>query len=93
MNQLLKKVTKKDDYIYVYTNEINGTWHQEEEKTVVVIGDKNGHDLVKQFDNYESTQDFSIWQKEHINELPILRYTLKKIEDRYILVGVEKINY
>lgn len=93
MTQLLNKVTKKGEYIYVYTNEINGTWHEEEEKTVVVIGDKNGNDLVKKFDNYINTQDFSIWQKEHKNELPILRYTLKKIDKEYILVGVEKINY
>ena len=93
MTQLLQKVTKKGDFIYVYTNEINGTWHEEEDKTVVVIGDKNGHDLVKEFDNYENTQDFSIWQKENANELPVLRYTLKKAEDRYILVGVEKVNY
>jgi len=93
MTQLLKKVTKKDNFIYVYTNEINGTWHEEEEKTVVVIGDKYGHDLVKSFENFESTQDFSVWQKEHANELPVLRYTLKKIENRYILVGVEKVNY
>lgn len=93
MNQLLQKVTKKDEYIYVYTNEINGTWHEEEDKVVVVIGDKNGHDLVKSFDNYESTQDYSIWQKEHANELPILRYTLKEVDGSCILVGVEKVNY
>lgn len=93
MNQLLKKVTHKGEYIYVYTYEINGTWHEEEDKVVVVIGDKNGNDLVKSFENFESTQDFGIWQKEHANELPVLRYTLKKLEDRYILVGVEKVNY
>ena len=93
MTQLLNKVTKKGEFVYVYTNEINGTWHYEEEKTVVVIGDKNGHDLVKEFDNYENTQDFAIWQRAHKDMLPIIRYTLKEVEEEYILVGVEKVNY
>jgi len=93
MTQLLDKVTKKDKFVYVYTNEINGTWHEEEDKIVVVIGDKNGHDLVKEFDNFENTQDFTIWQKEHKDMLPVMRYTLKQVDDSYILVGVEKVNY
>lgn len=91
--QLLKYATKDDNYTYVYTNEINGTWHSEEEKTVVVIGDKNGNDLVKSYDNYEDIMDYSIWQKEYENMLPVIRYTLKEQDGKYILVGVEKVNY
>ncbi len=93
MTQLLKYATKDDKYTYVYANEINGTWHSEEEKTVVVIGDKNGQDLVKSFDNYEDIKDYSVWQKEYSDMLPVVRYTLEEKEGKYILVGVEKINY
>ena len=93
MTQLLKYATKDDEYTYVYTNEINGSWHQEEDKIVVVIGDKNGQDIVKSFDNYEDIQDYLIWQKEYKDMLPVFRYTLKETENRYILVGVEKVNY
>lgn len=93
MTQLLKYATVDDKYTYVYANEINGTWHSEEEKTVVVIGDKNGHDLVKSFDNYEDIKDYSVWQKEYTDMLPVVRYTLEGKDGKYILVGVEKINY
>lgn len=93
MTQLLKYATKDDKYTYVYTNEINGTWHSEEDKTVVVIGDKLGNDLVKSFDNYEDIKDYSVWQKESGNMLPVIRYTLQEVDDKYILVGVEKVNY
>lgn len=93
MTQLLKYATKDDNYTYVYTNEINGSWHQEEEKTVVVIGDKNGNDIVKTFDNYEDIQDYSVWQKEYKDTLPVFRYTLKNVDGKYILTGVEKVNY
>lgn len=93
VTQLLKYATKDDKYTYVYTNEINGTWHSEEEKTVVVIGDKNGRDLVKSFDNYEDIKDYSIWQKEYSDKLPVVRYTLEEKDGKYILAGVEKINY
>lgn len=91
--QLLKYATKDDNYTYVYTNEINGTWHSEEEKTVVVIGDKNGNDLVKSYDDYTDIEDYSIWQKEYADMLPVIRYTLKEQDGKYILVGVEKVNY
>ena len=93
MTQLLKYATKDDKYTYVYANEINGTWHSEEEKTVVVIGDKNGRDLVKSFDNYEDIKDYSVWQKEYSDMLPVVRYTLEEKDGKYILAGVEKINY
>lgn len=93
MTQLLKYATKDDEYTYVYTNEINGSWHQEEEKTVVVIGDKDGRDIVKSFDNYEDIQDYSVWQKEYKDMLPVFRYTLKNVDGKYILTGVERVNY
>lgn len=93
MTQLLKYATKDDKYTYVYTNEINGAWHSEEDKTVVVIGDKLGNDLVKSFDNYEDIKDYSVWQKESGNMLPVIRYTLQEVDGKYILVGVEKVNY
>lgn len=91
--QLLKYATKDDNYTYVYTNEINGTWHSEEEKTVVVIGDKNGNDLVKSYDDYTDIEDYSVWQKEYADMLPVVRYTLKEQDGKYVLVGVEKVNY
>lgn len=91
--QLLKYATKDDNYTYVYTNEINGTWHSEEEKTVVVIGDKNGNDLVKSYDDYTDIEDYSVWQKEYADMLPVVRYTLKEQDGKYILAGVEKVNY
>lgn len=93
MTQLLKYATKDDKYTYLYTNEINGAWHNEETKIVVVIGDKNGNDLVKSFDSYEDIEDYTIWQKEHSDMLPVVRYTLQEVDGKYILVGVEKVNY
>lgn len=92
-NQLLNKVTRDDNYTYVYSNEINGTWHFEEEEAVIVIGDKAGNDLVKRFSNYEEMQAYSAWQEDYKDKLPVLKYSLKKLQDRYIIVGVEKVNY
>jgi hypothetical protein len=65
----------------------------ENTKFQVVIGDKNGNDLVHVFDNYESMENEEIWRIDHANEMPVLRYTLKKDGKSYYLIEVEQINY
>lgn len=93
MTQLLKTATEYEDNVYVYTYELNGSWHQEEDKYVVVVGDKSGNDLVKSFDTYEGIKDYSAWLEEYKEKLPVFKYTLKKQQDTLVLVGVERVNY
>ncbi|MBR5228161.1 MAG: hypothetical protein IKV94_05965 [Clostridia bacterium] len=90
---LLNKATRHDEYVYVYTYEINGAWHQEEEEYVVVIGDKNGNDIVRRYNSYAEMIDYNSWYGDYEKILPIFKYTLKEYKGDYILEGLEKINY
>ena len=59
----------------------------------VVIGDKDGNDLVHVFESYDEMEKEEIWIGEYANDMPVLRYTLKKDGKSYYLVEVEQINY
>ncbi len=106
--QIFMNATETKDYYYVYTYMLSGVYNYDEDSVVtdeygdidfentkvqVIIGDKNGNDLVHVFDNYEEMEKEEIWISEYANEMPVLRYTLKKDGKSYYLVEVEQINY
>lgn len=106
--QILMNATETKDYYYVYTYMLSGVYNYDEDSVVtdeygdidfentkvqVIIGDKNGHDLVHVFDNYEDMEKEEIWINDHRDEMPVLRYTLKKDGKSYYLIEVEQINY
>ena len=106
--QILKNVTETDEayFVYVYTliggysydeNSVYvdefGDIDYENSKVQLIVGDKNGNDLVHVFDNYDKMFDESIWLKEYSNMMPVFRYTLKKENEKYYLTEVEQINY
>lgn len=62
-------------------------------KVRVIIGDKDGYDLVHIFDNYSLIYDDEIWLKNYENKMPVFRYTLKKDSKSYYLTEVEQISY
>ncbi len=106
--QILKNVTETDEAYYVYTYTLIGGYAYDENsitqdefgdidyentKVQVIIGDKDGNDLVHIFDNYTLMYDESIWIEKYSNIMPIFRYTLTKGEKGYYLTEVEQINY
>lgn len=92
--QILKTVTSTEDYVYVYTYDIMGEYYFDESgKTTVIIGDKNGKDIVKEFESLADIENYDIWVDEYVDILPIYKYTLKKVDDGYNLVSVFHINY
>lgn len=62
-------------------------------KVRVIIGDKDGYDLVHVFDNIKDIYNEKIWIANYENKMPVFRYTLKKSEKTYYLTEVEQINY
>lgn len=106
--QILKNVTETDDayYVYVYTliggyaydeNSLNqdefGDIDYENAKVQVIVGDKDGNDLVHVFDNYTLMYDESAWLKNYSNVMPIFRYTLTKSKVGCYLTEIEHVNY
>ncbi len=106
--QIFMNATETKEYYYVYTYMLSGVYNYDEDNIVtdeygdidfentkmqVVIGDKNGNDLVHIFDSYEDMEKEEIWISDHRDEMPVLRYTLKKDGKSYYLVEVEQINY
>ena len=106
--QIFMNATETKEYYYVYAYMLSGVYNYDEDNVVtdefgdidfektkmqVVIGDKNGNDLVHVFDNYEEMEKEEIWISDHRDEMPVLRYTLKKDGKSYYLVEVEQINY
>ena len=106
--QILKNATETDDayYVYVYTliggysydeasitQDEFGDIDYEKAKVQVIIGDKDGNDLVHVFDNYTSIYDETLWLEKYSNIMPIFRYTLTKDKNGYYLTEVEQINY
>ena len=106
--QIFKNATETDDAYYVYTYTLIGGYSYDEDsitqdefgdvsyenaKVQMIVGDKDGNDLVHIFDNYTHMYDESIWLGEYLNIMPIFRYTLTKSDDGYYLTEVEQINY
>lgn len=104
--QILKEVTESEDAYYVYTYMLMGQYLYDTDDTVsienvdydnapvtVVIGDKDGKDLVQKLDSASSMYDETLWLKNHGKTMPICRYTLKKSDSGYYLTEVEQIGY
>lgn len=106
--QIFKNATETDDAYYVYTYTLIGGYSYDEDsitqdefgdinydnaKVQVIVGDKDGNDLVHIFDNYSAMYNEESWLKVYSNIMPIFRYTLTKTEDGYYLTEVEQINY
>ena len=106
--QILKNVTETDEAYYVYTYSLIGGYSYDEDsisrdefgdinyenaKVQVIVGDKDGKDIVHVFDNYNEIYDEDIWLNNFSNIMPVYRYTLKKEGRNYFLTEVEQINY
>lgn len=106
--QIFKNATETNEAYYVYTYTLIGGYSYDEDsitqdeygdvsyenaKVQMIVGDKDGNDLVHIFDNYMSMYDENIWLEKYSNIMPIFRYTLTKTDNGYYLTEVEQINY
>lgn len=106
--QILKNATETDDAYYVYAYTLIGGYSYDEDsitqdefgdvsyenaKVQVIVGDKDGNDLIHVFENYTFMYNEQVWLKLYSNIMPIFRYTLKKENSGYHLTEVEQINY
>ena len=106
--QIFKNATETDDAYYVYAYTLIGGYSYDEDSIVqdefgdvsyenakvqVIVGDKDGNDLIHVFDNFTYMYNEDIWLEKYSNIIPIFRYTLKKTENSYYLTEVEQINY
>jgi len=107
-HQILKNVTETDEAYYVYTYMLIGGYSYDENsitqdefgdisyenaRVQMIVGDKDGNDLVHIFDNYTQMYNDSIWLEKYSNIMPVFRYTLTKNGSEYYLTEVEQINY
>lgn len=106
--QIFKNATETDDAYYVYTYTLIGGYSYDEDsitqdefgdvdydnaKVEVIVGDKDGKDIVHIFDNYTYMYDEDTWLQLYSDKMPVFRYTLKKSQDSYYLTEVEQLNY
>lgn len=106
--QIFKNATETDDAYYVYAYTLIGGYSYDETsitqdefgdvsyenaRVQVIVGDKDGNDLVHVFDNYTFMYNEELWQDKYSNLMPIFRYKLTKTEKGYYLTEVEQINY
>lgn len=106
--QIFKNATQTDEAYYVYAYTLIGGYSYDEDsitqdefgdidyenaKVQVIIGDKDGNDLVHVFEKYSLLYDETIWLDKYSNIMPIFRYTLTKDGNSYYLTEVEQINY
>lgn len=70
--------------------DVNGN---KQHKVKVIIGDKDGYDLVHTFDDDNLMYDENAWLNNYENKMPVFRYTLKKDGRSYYLTEVEQISY
>lgn len=106
--QIFKNATETEDAYYVYTYTLIGGYSYDEDsitqdefgdvsyenaKVQVIVGDKDGNDLIHVFDNYTFMYDEKTWLNTYSNIMPVFRYTLAKTDDGYYLTEVEQINY
>lgn len=107
-HQILKSATETDDAYYVYAYTLIGGYFYDENSIVqdefgdvdyenskvqVIVGDKDGNDLIHVFDNFSKIYENDIWLKYYSNLMPVFRYTLTKTGNTYYLTEVEQINY
>ena len=107
-HQIFKNATETDEAYYVYTYTLIGGYSYDEDsitqdefgdvsyetaKVQVIVGDKDGNDLVHIFDNYTYMNDDNTWLQLYGNIMPVFRYTLTKKDGGYYLTEVEQINY
>ncbi|MBQ8043940.1 MAG: hypothetical protein IJ272_07325 [Clostridia bacterium] len=106
--QIFKNATETDQAYYVYTYTLIGGYSYDEDsitqdefgdvsyenaKVQVIVGDKDGNDLVHVFENYTYMYEQDTWLQLYSNKMPIFRYTLTKMGNGYYLTEVEQINY
>lgn len=106
--QIFKNATETDDAYYVYTYTLIGGYSYDEDsitqdefgdvdydnaKVEVIVGDKDGKDIVHIFDNYTYMYEEDTWLQLYSDKMPVFRYTLKKSQDSYYLTEVEQLNY
>ena len=106
--QIFKNATETDDAYYVYTYTLIGGYSYDEDsitqdefgdvdydnaKVEVIVGDKDGKDIVHIFDNCTYMYDEDTWLQLYSDKMPVFRYTLKKSQDSYYLTEVEQLNY
>lgn len=106
--QIFKNATETEEAYYVYAYTLIGGYSYDEDsitqdefgdvsyenaKVQVIVGDKDGNDLIHVFDNYSFIYDENVWLNTYSNIMPIFRYTLTKTKDGYSLTEVEQINY
>ena len=106
--QIFKNATETEDAYYVYTYTLIGGYSYDEDsitqdefgdvsyetaRVQVIVGDKDGNDLIHVFDNYTFMYDEQTWLNTYSNIMPIFRYTLTKTGSSYCLTEVEQINY
>ena len=107
-HQILKEVTETNKAYYIYAYCLIGGYSYDESnslqnefgevnfdnlKVQVVVGDKNGNDLIHTFDNFQEIYNEDIWISKYANKMPVFRYTLTKSDEGYYLTEVEQINY
>ena len=106
--QIFKTATETEDFYYVYTYVLQGGYAYDEStatenefgtldftnsKVQVIVGDKNGNDLVHIFDTDKTMYEDKIWLDNYMDKMPIYKYTLTKENDSYYLTDVEQVNY
>lgn len=106
--QIFKNATETDEAYYVYAYTLIGGYSYDEDsitqdefgdvsyetaKVQVIVGDKDGNDLIHIFDNYTLMYNEEIWLSKYSNIMSIFRYTLTKTKDGYYLTEVEQLNY
>lgn len=106
--QIFKNATETKDAYYVYAYTLIGGYSYDESsitqdefgdidyenaKVQVIVGDKDGNDLIHVFDNYTFMYNEKEWLDKYSNIMPIFRYTLTKEGNSYYLSEVEQINY
>jgi len=95
--QILKEVTENDKAYYVYVYNIVGEYIPDDSKNklYLVIGDKEGKDIVEEYEADEFDTNAMEIVTKYKEELPIYRYTLtkSKTDKSYYLTEVEQMNY
>lgn len=94
-NQYLRNATLYGNTYYLYVYSIVGEYYIEDNSTVtVVIGDKEGKDIIKKFASYDDFMVYNNWVTDYKNQLPVYRYSLKTNDSgEYYLTALEQINY
>lgn len=94
-NQYLNKATIYGDTYYLYVYSIVGEYYIEDTGAVtVVIGNKEGVDIIKKFASYDEFIVYSDWTMDYKGQLPMYRYSIKTMENGdYYLTALEQINY